>query len=211
MLGQQFNRLTVIGIGDKKFSVICRCVCGKITSVYKYNLLYGTTQSCGCLKSEKTSAMMKTHGACMGYKRTRAWRAWTSMKERCLCATNKDYPYYGGRGIVITPAWMIFDNFLADMGECPKGLTLDRIDNNKGYSADNCKWSTRMEQAKNRRPTSEWKSVGHPKISDDAVLKIREDKRPRKLIAQEYGITPHYVSSIRCFKTRRIIYNGIHI
>jgi hypothetical protein len=73
------------------------------------------------------------------------------MKERCLYKNNPNYAYYGGRGITICERWMDFKNFLADMGERPDGMTLDRKEKNGNYEPDNCKWSTKSEQALNRR------------------------------------------------------------
>lgn len=85
---------------------------------------------------------------------SRTYNSWTAMKRRCLNLTNKDYENYGGRGITICNRWLGEDgfiNFLSDMGERPKGTTLDRIDNNGNYEPSNCKWSTSKQQSNNRR------------------------------------------------------------
>ena len=87
------------------------------------------------------------HGMC----HTRVYRKWASMKTRCLNKNRRHYKNYGGRGITICDEWMDFQNFYRDMGECPSGLTLERIDNDKGYCKSNCKWATSEEQVNNKR------------------------------------------------------------
>jgi hypothetical protein len=86
-----------------------------------------------------------------GMRGTRVYNSWQAMKKRCLNKNRKNYKYYGGRGIVVCEKWMEFENFYKDMGECPRGKTLDRINNNLGYFKENCCWSTPRQQNNNRR------------------------------------------------------------
>lgn len=82
---------------------------------------------------------------------TRVYESWIRMKERCRNPKNVGYHDYGGRGITYCESWENFINFYKDMGDRPKGKTLDKIDNNKGYCKENCRWSTPKEQANNRK------------------------------------------------------------
>ena len=84
---------------------------------------------------------------------TSTHNVWMGMKARCDNPNNKDYKNYGGRGITYAPAWSDFAAFRADMGERPEGMSLERIDNGKGYSPDNCRWATLEKQNNNRRTT----------------------------------------------------------
>jgi hypothetical protein len=83
---------------------------------------------------------------------TRAYDCWINMRQRCLNPTHPHYHHYGGRGIAIHPDWDMFPQFLADMGDPPEGLTLERRDNAEGYSRHNCYWATMAEQNENKRP-----------------------------------------------------------
>jgi hypothetical protein len=79
------------------------------------------------------------------------YRTWQAMISRCTNISVKSYVDYGARGISVHAGWLVFENFLADMGEKPAGMTLERKDNQKGYGPDNCKWATKVEQARNTR------------------------------------------------------------
>ena len=85
--------------------------------------------------------------------RTRTWRAWYHMQDRCNNPAYLHYANYGGRGITYALRWELYDNFLSDMGICPTGMFFDRIDNNKNYTPDNCRWIARSISAENRRTT----------------------------------------------------------
>lgn len=156
--GLVVGRLTVKSyVGQSKWE--CVCSCGVIKNVASYSLRKHLTQSCGCLHSDVTRARNSIHNN----HGTRAYRIWSNMKDRCSNPLNKAYHRYGGRGITVTPRWLEFKNFLEDMGQPPENRTLDRIDNDKGYSPENCRWATISDQARNRFTTTSLEAFGEKK------------------------------------------------
>lgn len=86
-----------------------------------------------------------------GMSRTPTYRSWEAMVRRCSVEKDPAYDNYGGRGITVCENWLSFEGFFSDMGICPSGYTIDRLDSNKGYEPSNCRWATRMQQGENRR------------------------------------------------------------
>lgn len=161
MIGFRSHRLFVIGKSRKKGKDgsafwLCRCDCGTVKSVSGVSLRRRATKSCGCLIKEtarKTALRVLRYAAIThGQSRTATYSSWLTMRRRCYDKAFRDYETYGKRGITVCDRWVnSFENFLEDMGPRPRGRTLDRIDNSKGYCADNCRWATHRTQMNNTR------------------------------------------------------------
>lgn len=155
LTGQRFGRLVVKvrrGSDNWKSSLwLCQCDCGNNCLVSSHNLRTNHTQSCGCLQKEATSRALTTHG----YRNTKLYGVWNSMLSRCQRKNNSAFAHYGGRGISVCDEWRAFDGFLrwSLANGYREGLSIDRIDNDKGYCPDNCRWETMKVQANNRRYT----------------------------------------------------------
>lgn len=153
LTGAQFGRWIVlafshVGYNHRKYW-LCRCDCGVERVIAARHLLSGESRSCGCLWRDNRT----THGMCRRQGKrscTTEYAAWRSMLHRCNNPANKQWHRYGGRGISVCERWNKFENFLADMGLKPSpDLSLERIDNDAGYSPQNCKWATIQEQNAN--------------------------------------------------------------
>lgn len=146
---QRFGRLRVIGEdGRDKGHVLwlCECDCGQLAHASSNALVKGSKRSCGCLRRELNNTNpLRQHPA---YSR------WLSMMARCYQPSTVNFKDYGGRGITVCDRWRESPaKFIQDMGIPPEGLSLERLDNNKGYSPDNCIWASRQQQNRNKRTT----------------------------------------------------------
>ncbi len=129
--------------------VNCVCDCGAVRIVNGYHLKRGCTQSCGCLKNEKTRARATKHGLA----KTATYKVWQSIISRCHNKNGKALKNYSSRGITRCERWDKFENFLADMGERPDGMEIDRINNDGNYEPGNCRWVTRAVNQRNKTNT----------------------------------------------------------
>lgn len=147
--GQKFGRLTVIERYDKK-RWKCVCDCGNTTISDSWQLRNGIALSCGCYQREICGDQHRTHG----YSKTRLYRIYYKMRERCYRTDNDNYRWYGALGIKVCDEWLnsfqAFKNWSIENGY-KDNLTIDRIDPTKNYEPSNCRWVSIQEQQKTRR------------------------------------------------------------
>ena len=131
------------------------CDCGRQFITRDSAIKFGTTKSCGCLnklaqKRRGIESNAYKHGHRMNKTFSRTYRTWANMLSRCYNPNYKNFKYWGGKGIRVCEAWHDFKNFLVDMGIRPKGTSIDRINGDKDYYKENCRWATRQQQSENR-------------------------------------------------------------
>lgn len=150
-IGDRYGRLTVIAQSPsrgKGVEWLCQCDCGNQTVVRSIAMVIGNTRSCGCLRVDAVVRRNLTHGM----RHTPTYNSWASMIQRTCNPRHPSWKNYGGRGVTVCDRWLhSFEDFLADMGARPPGLSIDRIDNDGNYEPGNCRWATRSQQNSNTR------------------------------------------------------------
>lgn len=160
LAGQQFGRLTVVSLNPMRTSNgsaqwDCLCSCGKMTVVIGQELRKRSTMSCGCYAREVMAVATLSHGM----SHSKEYKSWDAAKYRCFNSNAQQFRNYGGRGITMSEDWRnSFEQFFKDMGPCPDGMSLDRIDNDGPYTGPcpeypkgNCRWADRPTQRGNQR------------------------------------------------------------
>jgi hypothetical protein len=190
LTGKKFGKLLVLDNvkGGKK---LCKCDCGNIVEVNTSKLISGHTTSCGCLRKERQQTIN-------GLYKTRLHRIWVSMHARCECPSHRSYEKYKDRKIcdewhLIPKArkqlgFLAFFNWAMANGYSDN-LTLDRIDNDKGYSPDNCRWITNKEQQKNKSDNVVVEYMGVKKILTDWVKELNISRMAVVHCVRRYGLT----------------------
>jgi hypothetical protein len=157
-IGQKFESWVVLKKAPRRGKCsyfLCRCECGTEREIYRSSLLRGLSKSCGRCGSRHFMTDSPE------------WKSWQGMRQRCDNPLHDAYTRYGGRGITYDPRWADFKAFFEDMGKRPSGTSLDRINNDVGYSKENCRWATQKEQASNRctNISIEYGGESYPSIS----------------------------------------------
>lgn len=201
-LGTIFGRLTVISEapsdekykkGDSRFyRVSVKCSCGTTKVVPEFDLRNGKVKSCGCLNVDAHS----THRL----SKTATYRIWAGILTRCRNEKDKSFQHYGAKGITVCDWWLKFENFLADMGEKPRGKTIDRKNNKLGYDPSNCRWATFQEQAINRSTTQFVVLNGETIHVSKAANLLGIDKGNLGAIAKREG---SYQAAVKYVKTSK--------
>ncbi len=210
--GKKFGRYTVVKFvpNETRYSkYLCLCDCGVEKLQHSFDLTSGNVQSCGCLNKELSSARSRTHGQ-SGYKstpRTREYRSWASMMDRCHWGGHKEmFKRYGAVGRTVCERWHKFENFLEDMGARPPNTSIERVNNDGNYEPENCIWADQKTQCLNTSRTLKVKYKNSIRkvmeLCEElnvpiTALRARARRRGKDYVLAfaSYGIECDYVSS----------------
>lgn len=198
--GQTFGALTALSMiyePGKDSRAHCACVCGNTVTAIAYNLRSGNTSSCGCLARKTARETGKRNGAIQGKKnathgmsKTPTYAKWLDARKRCFREKDAHFADYGGRGITMCREWAeSFEAFLADMGVAPEGMTLERNDVDGSYEPNNCRWASKLEQARNKRRVKASMEIAR-------AIRAKPQSSTRELAA-ELGLSEGVVWHIR--------------
>ncbi len=196
--GLLFGRLTAIEtIGKNKHGDAiwkCLCCCGKEVIATRNHLIRGNTKSCGCLNDDTRSEMCIKRNTTHNMSRSPEFNSWVLMHRRCRNDkdNNPDFDNYAGRGITVDPSWYTFEQFYKDMGDKPgRGYSIERINNEGGYTPENCKWATQKEQCNNTRNTRKFC--------------IKGEVLSQQNLAKKFGINVHTLKSKMYFRNLSVL------
>lgn len=166
--GARCGKLVVLRLikHPKNPTAECQCDCGKVVTRQRGGLSSGRATSCGCEKAKAARLQKTVHGKAG----TAIYHIWQAMLARCYRKSSKAFKNYGARGIKVE--WATFEDFYADMGDCPEGLTLERRDTNGNYGPGNCVWADWTAQAENKRTSKRWSVDGVEYSSSAAAAAV---------------------------------------
>lgn len=175
MIGQRFGQLVVIAESGY-LKCTARCDCGIVKEFFRSNLRQGFSAKCHRNPSDPV--------------RGKLLDVWSAMKARCFNKNHPNYERYGARGITVCKRWLDFENFVTDMGPVPEGMTLERRNNNKGYSPNNCRWATQKEQMLNTRLNVRLKFQGRIQTASEwaSELKINRSTLYKRLNRSKWSV-----------------------
>lgn len=184
--GPHFSITSFAGLTEDRAAYWnCECKCGKLFVILAGNRR--KQESCGCVAHQNVIKAATTHGM----TNSSEYNIWKGICKRCRLKSDPAYYKYGGRGIDVCDRWFdSFQNFYADMGPRPKGMSIDRIDNDKGYSLDNCRWATYTAQSRNKRSNHLIEYNGKKMCITEWSEKtgIRKDTLRRRLVNYKWPV-----------------------